>query len=187
MSTQLEGKIIEYHMSSDEFTDEYKEALKTSIMVENFFDSPVPQKVTKKATKRKSTTYYDSDKGSEDEDYSPTKSKYKEDSSDDDFEPASKKNKSSKVSFFLRIRSLVSLTLFMFIWLLASKFTICIIALNFFLKKRKVKKICIYSKCLGIRYILVGPFGNKLFVLKCTRNFQLNFSDHPNMAQSSHV
>mgnify|MGYP001385033240 CR=1 FL=1 len=79
MSTQLEGKIIEYHMSSDEFTDEYKEALKTSIMVENFFDSPVPQKVTKKATKRKSTTYYDSDKGSEDEDYSPTKSKYKED------------------------------------------------------------------------------------------------------------
>ena len=100
MSTQLEGKIIEYHMSSDEFTDEYKEALKTSIMVENFFDSPVPQKVTKKATKRKSTTYYDSDKGSEDEDYSPTKSKYKEDSSDDDFEPASKKNKSSKVSFF---------------------------------------------------------------------------------------
>ena len=62
-------------MSSDEFTDEYKEALKTSIMVENFFDSPVPQKVTKKATKRKSTTYYDSDKGSEDEDYSPTKSK----------------------------------------------------------------------------------------------------------------
>ena len=64
------------------------------------FDSPVPQKVTKKATKRKSTTYYDSDKGSEDEDYSPTKSKYKEDSSDDDFEPASKKNKSSKVSFF---------------------------------------------------------------------------------------
>ena len=120
MSTQLEGKIIEYHMSSDEFTDEYKEALKTSIMVENFFDSPVPQKVTKKATKRKSTTYYDSDKGSEDEDYSPTKSKYKEDSSDDDFEPASKKNKSSKVSFFLRIRSLVNLTLFMFIWLLAS-------------------------------------------------------------------
>ena len=80
----------------------------------------------------------------------------------------------------------LSLTLFMFIWLLASKFTICIIALNFFLKKRKVKKICIYSKCLGIRYILVGPFGNKLFVLKCTRNFQLNFSDHPNMAQSSH-
>ena len=55
------------------------------------------QKVTKKATKRKSTTYYDSDKGSEDEDYSPTKSKYKEDSSDDDFEPSSKKNKSSKV------------------------------------------------------------------------------------------
>ena len=109
-------------MSSDEFTDEYKEALKTSIMVENFFDSPVPQKVTKKATKRKSTTYYDSDKGSEDEDYSPTKSKYKEDSSDDDFEPASKKNKSSKVSFFLRIRSLLNLglptfilTLFMFI------------------------------------------------------------------------
>ena len=61
MSTQLEGKIIEYHMSSDEFTDEYKEALKTSIMVENFFDSPVPQKVTKKASKRKSTTYYDSE------------------------------------------------------------------------------------------------------------------------------
>ena len=118
MSTQLEGKIIEYHMSSDEFTDEYKEALKTSIMVENFFD--LPQKATKKATKRKSTTYYDSDKGSEDEDYSPTK--YKEDSSDDDFEPASKKNKSSKVSFFLRIRSLLNLgpptfilTLFMFI------------------------------------------------------------------------
>ena len=109
MSTQLEGKIIEYHMSSDEFTDEYKEALKTSIMVENFFVSPAPQKVTKKATKRKSTTYYDSDKGSEDEDYSPTKSKYKEDSSDDDFEPASKKNKSSKVSFCLRIRSLLNL------------------------------------------------------------------------------
>ena len=56
-------------------------------------DSSVPQKVTKRATKRKSTTYHDSD----DEDYSPKKSKYKEDSSDDDFEPVSKKNKSSKV------------------------------------------------------------------------------------------
>ena len=64
-------------------------------------DSSVPQKVTKRATKRKSTTYHDSDQNSDDEDYSPKKSKYKEDSSDDDFEPASKKNKSSKVSFFL--------------------------------------------------------------------------------------
>ena len=52
-------------------------------------DSSVPQKVTKRATKRKSTTYHDSD--------DEKKSKYKEDSSDDDFEPVSKKNKSSKV------------------------------------------------------------------------------------------
>ena len=56
-------------------------------------DSSVPQKVIKRATKRKSTTYHDSD----DEDYSPKKSKYKEDSSDEDFKPASKKSKSSKV------------------------------------------------------------------------------------------
>ena len=56
------------------------------------FDSSVPQKVIKRATKRKSTTYHDSD----DEDYSPKKSKYKEDSSDEDFKPASKKSKSSK-------------------------------------------------------------------------------------------
>ena len=55
-------------------------------------DSSVPQKVTKRATKRKSTTYHDSD----DEDYSPKKSNYKDNSSDEDFKPASKKSKSSK-------------------------------------------------------------------------------------------
>ena len=68
LSTQLEGKLIEYHMSSEEFTDEYKEALKTSVMVQNFF------KVTKEASKRKSCPNHDSD----------------------NFEPARKKNKSSK-------------------------------------------------------------------------------------------
>ena len=66
-------------------------------------DSSVPQKVIKKATKRKFTTYYDSD----DEDYSPKMSKYKEDSSDDDFEPPSKKNKSSKAG--LKSRKRISL------------------------------------------------------------------------------
>ena len=59
-------------------------------------DSSVPQKVTKRATKRKSTTYHDSDH----EGYSPKKSKHKEDSSDEDFKPASKSMSSYRFSAF---------------------------------------------------------------------------------------
>ena len=41
-------------------------------------DSSVPQKVTKIARKRKSISYHDSKQSSDDDDYSPKKSKYKE-------------------------------------------------------------------------------------------------------------
>ena len=90
ISTQLQGKIIEYHTS--DFSQNYKEALKKAIHVETPVFEETPKRESKKS-KRKST-YNDSD-----DDYTPKK--YKSDaSSDEDFSPGNRKNKTSKVSFF---------------------------------------------------------------------------------------
>ena len=96
LSTQLENKIIEYHMSSTEFTNEYKESLKKSVFVDNleeFFTQPPPittRTRSKGTQKRKSIPDSDSDYDD---------SKYKDPSSDEDFLPSAKKSKYSKVSF----------------------------------------------------------------------------------------
>ena len=79
-------------MSSDEFTDVYKEALKTSVFCEDFFNAPPEPKTTKRASKRKASLV---DDNSDDSDYSP----YKEASSDEDW--GRKKSKYSKVSTLL--------------------------------------------------------------------------------------
>ena len=91
ISTQREGKIIEYHTS--DFSDNYQEALKRAIHVENPVFDDAPKKESKKS-KRKST-YTDSD-----DEFIPKKYRHKSDaSSDEDFAPANRKNKSAKVSF----------------------------------------------------------------------------------------
>ena len=90
ISTQLQGKIIEYHTS--DFSQNYKEALKKAIHVKTPVFEETPKRESKKS-KRKST-YNDSD-----DDYTPKK--YKSDaSSDEDFSPGSRKNKTSKVILF---------------------------------------------------------------------------------------
>ena len=104
LSTCLEGKIIEYHLDSNDYSNVYQEAIKKSEYVEDFFQStnsikstpPKKKKLLGPKSKRKSTSIKED---SDDEDYSPKKMKLANNSSsDEEYIPEYKKTTTTSKS-----------------------------------------------------------------------------------------